>query len=496
MRKYFAIFVLVVGFIFSITSCSSHETEEEYAYRDTNGRTMAAAPQQVEGATVAAPTVTPIPSPPNRILADIGYATVMMDGGSTFALTSEGILWAWGSNARGQLGIGTIYYTHYPTPVMENVQTVNPSWWQTFAVCNNNILWAWGYNLNRPLGDGTRVNRSEPYALMENVISVYNMRGGNFVIDRYNTLWVLQRTGPVVFLKNVATMVYGYDIGFAITTNGELWSWGSNTFGRLGDDSPIGLSRREPSFVMSNVIHVEAFLFSVFAITENGELWAWGANEGEFGNGQLGDGTSERRNYPVRIMDNVASVHTISPEERVFALKTNGELWGWGVNRGGELGDGTMEFQSNPVPILDNVVSFYVGDVSNFALRSDNTLWGWSRSWHLRERNPTQIAENVVYFTRSSNTFFAIKESGELYSWGNNSSGVLGDGTTERRTHYERVRVMGDVVSIYLLHQDRHVFAITANSVLWAWGANQKVPVQIMCLLGTGRMLVPSDTNE
>ena len=62
------------------------------------------------------------------------------------------------------------------------------------------------------------------------------------------------------------------------------------------------------------------------AISTDGNLWDWGGNI----NGQLGDGTTINRNTPVKIMDSVASVSV--GFDHTLAIKTDGSLWGWGGN--------------------------------------------------------------------------------------------------------------------------------------------------------------------
>ena len=59
-----------------------------------------------------------------------------------------------------------------------------------------------------------------------------------------------------------------------------------------------------PKKVMDNVIYVSLGTESSAAITENGDLYTWGRNN----YGQLGDGTTKNKDRPQKIMDNVRSV--------------------------------------------------------------------------------------------------------------------------------------------------------------------------------------------
>ncbi|MCL2015700.1 MAG: hypothetical protein FWG68_05575 [Defluviitaleaceae bacterium] len=68
---------------------------------------------------------------------------------------------------------------------------------------------------------------------------------------------------------------------------------------------------------------------STLAVETNGELWAWGNNS----EGQLGDGTTTFQMTPVFIMDNVAYARFGLAPTISFAILTNSELWTWGANR-------------------------------------------------------------------------------------------------------------------------------------------------------------------
>ena len=82
-------------------------------------------------------------------------------------------------------------------------------------------------------------------------------------------------------------------------------------------------------------------------IKTDGSLWAWGKNS----NGELGDGTTENRVTPVKVMDGVSSVS--AGNLYTMAIKTDGSLWAWGKNSSGVLGDGTTEDRVTPVKVMD-----------------------------------------------------------------------------------------------------------------------------------------------
>ena len=98
---------------------------------------------------------------------------------------------------------------------------------------------------------------------------------------------------------------------------------------------------------MDNVRYVKDGGWYTLAITENDELWGWGDNE----YGQLGDGTVEESLYPNKIMD-VKMVE--SSLKTTFAIKNNGELWSWG-NTECMPGPVFVRPLSTPIKLMENV---------------------------------------------------------------------------------------------------------------------------------------------
>ena len=173
------------------------------------------------------------------------------------------------------------------------------------------------------------------------------------------------------------------------------------------------------------------------AITEDGSLYMWGDNYC----GQLGDGTTEERSNPVKIMDHVKSVSL--GDNHSGAITEDGSLYMWGYNGSGRLGDGTKkEERSNPVKIMDHVRSVSLGSWHSGAITEDGSLYMWGRNddgqlgdgTKKEERsNPVKIMDHVRSVSLGEWHSGAITEDGSLYMWGSNSSGQLGDGTTTDR---------------------------------------------------------------
>ena len=80
------------------------------------------------------------------------------NGGHSLGVKTDGTLWAWGSNAYGQLGTGRTEDAIVPTkigPAGVIFTSVSAGKLHSFAMDDVGKLWAWGYNLNGQLGNGT-----------------------------------------------------------------------------------------------------------------------------------------------------------------------------------------------------------------------------------------------------------------------------------------------------------------------------------------------------
>jgi len=97
------------------------------------------------------------------------------------------------------------------------------------------------------------------------------------------------------------------------------------------------------------VIAVGASYNYSLALTSAGQVWAWGHN----GSGQLGDGTRTERHIPVRVKLPKGLMVTAIAAGGFdgLALTAAGQLLAWGDNGFGQLGNGTRHSSSIPVRV-------------------------------------------------------------------------------------------------------------------------------------------------
>ncbi len=263
----------------------------------------------------------------------------------------------------------------------------------------------------------------------------------------------------------------------ALHEDGSLYAWGSNFRGEIGDGTTQ--NRAEPVRILSldNVYGVAAGWEHSIALKSDGTVWAWGNNDA----GQVGDGTNAQRNSPVQVpgLSDIASVG--AGFYHSFAIKSDGSLWAWGANWSGQLGDGTNNNQPSPVQVsgIQNVIQIDGGVSHSVGLTADGTVWtwGWGGNGQLGDGTwgfhvtPQQIPNfsNIVMISAAEIHSLALKADGTVWGWGRNDVGQLGDGTNIDRNSPVQVSGLTNIVAVAA--GQYHSMALESDGTVWVWGA-------------------------
>ena len=174
---------------------------------------------------------------------------------------------------------------------------------------------------------------------------------------------------------NIKSIAGGESCAYALDTSGQVWAWGVNRLGCVGDGSQN--VRATPVLLnLTNVRMIAARSQGAYAVTDQGNLWSWGESMyGSVGDGtwtnkpKVSDADNSDRKYvlspvPITSLTDVRAVYSGSPANHVFALLGDGSLWTWGRNKSGNLGNGkygdvsgnnsTPDAENVPTPILLN----------------------------------------------------------------------------------------------------------------------------------------------
>ena len=139
----------------------------------------------------------------------------------------------------------------------------------------------------------------------------------------------------------------GVSHSLALDIDGNLWAWGSNNRGKLGDGT--NSNRFNPVQIGSSIyIAISAAADHSLAIDTDNKVWVWGINNW----GQLGDGSLTDRRSPVNTNRPELNFTAISGYWSSFALNPEGLIWAWGANGHGTLGNGGSASRNTPAPVL------------------------------------------------------------------------------------------------------------------------------------------------
>ncbi|KAG5577606.1 hypothetical protein H5410_057740 [Solanum commersonii] len=195
-----------------------------------------------------------------------------------------------------------------------------------------------------------------------------------------------------------------------VTKQGEIFSWGEESGGRLGHgiDSDVLHPKLIDSLSHSNIELVACGENHTCAVTLSGDLYTWG--DGDFG--LLGHGNAVSHWVPKRVNGPLEGIHVsyISCGPWHTAVVTSaGQLFTFGDGTFGVLGHGDRKSVSKPREVE--------------SLKGLRTVRAACGVWHT-----AAVVEVMVGSSSSSNC-----SSGKLFTWGDGDKGRLGHGDKESK---------------------------------------------------------------
>jgi len=331
------------------------------------------------------------------------------------------------------------------------------------ALGSGGKAYCWGDNSHGQIGDGTFTRRTTPTVV-----------GGG--------------------LSFTSLASENADHACGIATSGQLYCWGANNFGQLGDGS--GVDQTAPVLVADGTTFTAAAVssYNTCGIRTDNSLMCWGwsgydlFNDAQLGlihsptviggfeytptgialgpnnaclldgssrkhcwglgtSGQIGDGTFQSRSAPSADGDVRAYSKISVGVSHVCALESSSTVYCWGANVGGQLGNGSFSRTATPTAVLGDI-SFTSISASNSnhtcATASDGTAYCWGSNSStdqlgdgtgLIQTAPTRVLSDVTFqsIVTGNGSTCGQTSSGQPYCWGSNTQGQLGDGTTTTR---------------------------------------------------------------
>ena len=299
------------------------------------------------------------------------------------AIKTDGTLWAWGNPAFGRLGLGNVInLVTSPTQIGTDTDWVSVTAGDSnsFAIKSNGTLWAWGLNDSGQLGDGTFVNKNVPTQIgtATDWAQVKAGAAHTIALKTNGNLWAwgLDNSGQLgVGAENNSTttpiqvpntqfleIATGQISSYGIKADGTLWAWGSNSYGNLGIGNTV--SQQQPVQVGTDTdwIKISSGITHVLALKTNNTLWAWGRNHrGQIGNNSLNFVSSPLQINAGTFYTTVIADCNIGGNNANYsfsmAIKTDGNLQSWGDNERGQLGIGSrFNFRQIPQEVACPVI--------------------------------------------------------------------------------------------------------------------------------------------
>ena len=282
-----------------------------------------------------------------------------------------------------------------------------------------------------------------------------------------------------------------------LKSDGTVWTWGSGGFGKLGIDTTTGRSLLPVEVHGAGNID---YLHSVtvimggethnMALKSDGTLWSWGYNFV----GELGDGTTNDAATPVQV--GLGSIPPLTSVIKLggrtyfsLAVKSDGTIWGWGMNGSGQMGNGTsggnvltpvMVSNSQPGGVVNNPLQVSCGYTYGVALLTNGMVWTWGTGFHgelgagtnTQSFNPIPVPglSNITAISSGWKHTLALKSNGTVWAWGLNSHGELGDGTAISRSNAVQVLNLSNIVMVS--GGDYNSIALRSDGTVWKWGLN------------------------
>ena len=384
---------------------------------------------------------TQVPGDWYAIYGGAGYTLGHMLGSKD----EEGTLWAWGANTYGELGMNDNNDGPHERTKSRPTQIGTDTNWvmagcsssQSLALKDDNTLWGWGqgyYAIWGGITPTTAANISSPTQLPSN----FTMPG-----KTWSTSQLAMNVGQTAFMM--------------INTDGELWGWGQNYSGELGQGQSGPTAAPWGGYIFSSPVQIPGTWvtcrswdrYATMGGTKtDGSMWLWG--------GMLvwsGAGSPYYRGYssPVQVPGTTwTSLNTIPGN--YFGTKTDGTMWYAGSKEYGLQGlneDAPGQYES-PVQVggptstdwsTSILLSEGQGGKSAMALKTNGQLWSWGVNYRGilghneagtitpspgssqeqdSKSSPTQIGtdstwggsdyDNKVYIAESYNSFFALKK--------------------------------------------------------------------------------------
>lgn len=449
-------------------------------------------------ATGSAEGQAPLPS--ERGSSQRARLQVSVGAGHSCALVADGKVYCWGDNSAGQLGDGSYRSRQRPSALRSSAQLVAISSGTSHAcgIDREGQLWCWGDNRFGQLGLGSASLRTSSVNTPSRVAGGSGkfravVAGGQHTcaIDQNNQLWCwgdnrlgqLGQAAPTIFSQptqvsgvgRVKHLALGNAHSCIQRSDQVVLCWGDNRQGQLGTPSPA--QRHRPARVNGlGPVQMLAAGGDRSCAASNSGLLCWGRGSG------AGAGYSAKRvarvSSPKQLSVGGASACVIDAQNRPYC---------WGRNDEGQLGDGGTRDSQQPRPVagLNSALAMSVGPRHSCAVGSRGKVHCWGSDGYAalganapqqsggagRDPRPALMLQPARGLAAGQRFACALSEGGSVYCWGDNSKGQLGIGSHQAQSATpSMVKGIDDATQVVAAAE--HACALRKNGEVKCWGSN------------------------
>jgi alpha-tubulin suppressor-like RCC1 family protein len=340
----------------------------------------------------------------------------------SLAISTDGSVYAWGDNSRGQLGTGNTTGSLIPVKISlpSPAKSVSAGQYYSAVVLEDGTAYAWGVNSAGQLGVGSTTDSLVP----------------------------LQVDAPTgVQFESVSAGSYHT---LAVTIAGDVYGWGADDFGQVGnwDATPVEKYSPVPVAIPGSpeIVEVSAGHTHSLARSATGAVFAWSFNHV----GQLGQDPFDLSHtfVPVEVPlpGGEQAVDISAGQDSSFAVAADGTAYSWGDNTYGQLGNpfyGMPDYTPDEVWTTDyNIEAISAGDQHTLALTNAGGVEAWGqgdfgqlgRNSLLDSQVPVPVSlptgTIITEVSAGGSHSLALTDEGRILAWGEGSLGQLGNGAT------------------------------------------------------------------